>query len=71
MAGLQRVLDQPLYYSRDIFPTLKLKPMTKVTITPLAMMKMTILTYFLIWMVMEQMLVSILPLSSAEDPVLS
>ena len=29
--------------------------MTKVTMTPLAMMLMTVLTYFLIWMVMEHM----------------
>ena len=55
MAGLQQVLARLTHYSRDIFPTVKLKPTNKVTMTPLVMMLTTVLTYFLIWIVMEQM----------------
>ena len=55
MARLQQVLVQPTHYSRDIFPTVKLKLMNKVTMTSLVMMLTNVLTYFLIWMVMERM----------------
>ena len=54
MAGLQQVLAQPTHYSRDIFLTVKVKPMNKVMMTPLAMMSTNVLTHFLIWMVMER-----------------
>ena len=44
MAELQQVLAQLTRHSRDIYPTVNLKPMNKVRMTPLAMMMMTVLT---------------------------
>ena len=44
MAELQQVLAPLTHYSRDKSPTVSLKLTNKVTMTPLAMMLMTVLT---------------------------
>ena len=54
-AGLLQGSVRPAPYSRDISPTVKLKPMNKVMMIPLAMLMTNALTYSLIWMVMEPM----------------
>ena len=55
MAGLLQGSARPVPYSRDISPTVNLKPTNKVTMIPLVMLMTNALTYFLIWMVMEPM----------------
>ena len=42
MAELQQVLARLTHYSQDISPTVNLKLTNKVTMTPLAMMSMTV-----------------------------